>query len=49
MFCGWIVNGKVQQDPPPEFWDRLDAALRAVLGITIRPDDDKDDKPDSAA
>lgn len=43
MFCGWIINGKIQQEPPPEFWDKLDAALREVLGITIYGDEQEDE------
>jgi hypothetical protein len=38
MFCGWRINGKVQQEPPDEFWDRLDKVLRE-FGLTIREDE----------
>jgi hypothetical protein len=52
MFGGWKVNGKIQQEPPPEFWDKLDKALIKVFGVTIygekeeEKDEDKVGKAD---
>lgn len=37
VFTGWMVNGKLQKDPPEEFLQKVREAFEEVCGVKLIP------------